>query len=367
MGRKFRMASFAPVADAAAFAASEEAARLALYPGREVAIGNYAADDVPALSLPGRRRTFERLAYDAPALDLFSLPRATFHGWPKFHTQDGLIVSQSVRHWAVGDEPDPAPMLRQVARLSQAPTRRLAGAHVLGMSEFAYNFYHWHVDILPAVMFMTRLGLMDEAKVVIHGPTGFLVESLKHLGVPLERIVGLSQDAPTEVERLVWCSTHDNHGGEKHPEAMRVFAAIKAGAPGIFEARPGRRVFASRGGSTRRALLNRPAVEAAFAAAGFEVIDPSTLPYLDQIRLFHDAELVVGEHGANLAAIGFCQPGARVVELMHPTEGDLAYLTVAESLALGHRILVGEAQGGDSWTIDPSQAVAVASAISPAR
>jgi capsular polysaccharide biosynthesis protein len=121
---------------------------------------------------------------------------------------------------------------------------------------------------------------------------------------------------------------------------------------------PGRRLFASRGASERRRPVNRAQIEAAFAAAGFEIIDPGELSYRDQARLFHEADVVVGEHGANLSNCGFCRPRTLVVEMFNPQSHDLCYVSLAEASGLLHRSILGIEEEEDAWSIDAQAALA---------
>jgi capsular polysaccharide biosynthesis protein len=48
---------------------------------------------------------------------------------------------------------------------------------------------------------------------------------------------------------------------------------------------------------------------------GIEAIDPGTLPLTEQIKIFHEAKLIIGTHGAGLTNVIFSQPGALLYEL----------------------------------------------------
>ncbi len=75
------------------------------------------------------------------------------------------------------------------------------------------------------------------------------------------------------------------------------------------------KVFLSRGDSTKRLLTNRRALEAAVRERGFEVVDPGRIALDDMIRLLGECRLVVGESGAGLANLGFCNFATRVLEI----------------------------------------------------
>ena len=75
-------------------------------------------------------------------------------------------------------------------------------------------------------------------------------------------------------------------------------------------------MFLSRGSdSTRRVLRNRVEVETRMAKLGFLIFRPETMPFREQVATLGAADVVVGESGAAMGGIGFCQPGTKVVEI----------------------------------------------------
>lgn len=79
-----------------------------------------------------------------------------------------------------------------------------------------------------------------------------------------------------------------------------------------------RRVFLSR--RKTRALTNEAEVAAWLGARGFVTVYPEDMSPEDQMRLFRRAETMVAVHGAGLAPLLYCQPGAgpsHLVEILH--------------------------------------------------
>lgn len=87
--------------------------------------------------------------------------------------------------------------------------------------------------------------------------------------------------------------------------------------PGEAEARQdgGRRLYVSRADASRRRLLNEHELISALASYEFEVIVPGEMSFRDQIRIFSQASLVVGCHGAALTNLVFAPPGCGTVEI----------------------------------------------------
>ena len=48
---------------------------------------------------------------------------------------------------------------------------------------------------------------------------------------------------------------------------------------------------------------------------GYKIINPQLYSINDQIRIFSQADKIVGAHGSNLSNIVFCNPGTEIFEI----------------------------------------------------
>jgi len=76
-----------------------------------------------------------------------------------------------------------------------------------------------------------------------------------------------------------------------------------------------RKIFVSRKDGAYRFILNEDEIFALFEPLGFVRYELSKMTIEEQISLFQNAEIVVGEHGAGLVNLLFCKPGTVVIEL----------------------------------------------------
>ena len=70
-----------------------------------------------------------------------------------------------------------------------------------------------------------------------------------------------------------------------------------------------------------RLILNENEVKSFLAKEGFKNIVLSNIHFKDQAKIFNNAEIIVGLHGAGFANLCFCKPGAKVIELKNTTDG----------------------------------------------
>ena len=77
----------------------------------------------------------------------------------------------------------------------------------------------------------------------------------------------------------------------------------------------GKRIYVRRNAGLRK-LINDQEVSDVLSSAGFTIVSPETLSFSEQVRLFSQADIVMGATGAAMANLIFCPPGTRVHVLM---------------------------------------------------
>lgn len=201
------------------------------------------------------------------------------------------------------------------------------------------NYYHFLLDVLPRLDLLHRSGLsVDRYLVNRHLP--FQRELLERFGVPLDRIVQ-SRDCPhLRSAELVVPSLPDN---EMQTPRWAVALLREHLLPQNLES-PHRRFYVGRG--TRRnsrIVKNERVLMEALRHHGVTPIDPGSMSVAEQVKVFAEAELVVAAHGAALANLAFCSPGATVVELFAPDYVNPCYWVLASQVeGLNYRYLIGE-------------------------
>jgi len=94
------------------------------------------------------------------------------------------------------------------------------------------------------------------------------------------------------------------------------------------------KVYVSRAGHKRRTKTETE-IEWHAARMGFDVISPGQLTLSEQIRIFGQARIVVGPHGAGLANVAFAAPGAKVIEFL-PRSHALRYVEALSAACHHH-------------------------------
>lgn len=97
---------------------------------------------------------------------------------------------------------------------------------------------------------------------------------------------------------------------------------------------PNLRVYVQRL-AKQRSFVNEPDVTECMEMLGFKIVRMEELSVAEQIRLFSEASVIVGAHGAALAYTVFCHAGTKIVEIYKPsTKPRRHYMHIASCLDL---------------------------------
>ncbi|MGQ9838713.1 MAG: glycosyltransferase 61 family protein [Cyanobacteriota bacterium] len=197
----------------------------------------------------------------------------------------------------------------------------------------AVNYFHWMVDILPALDNLRRAGILNQPiPILIHGYQGkpFQQQTLDILGIPSERILRFEQlgGSHVQAQTLIVPSTAGPVGCLT-PRGLQLLQQWIQ--PSLSQLYP-RRLYISRRSARWRRVINEAEVLAALHPWGFVSVQLETLSLPEQIALMQGAEAVIGIHGAGLSNLAFCRPHTLVVEIL-PSNTLLPYFWMIAQVA----------------------------------
>lgn len=245
------------------------------------------------------------------------------------HDADGRLVVASQKTGGLGGnqlvaaDPQRVPVRGRARRLSGT---WLYGGHWIG------HFGHFFTETVttlwprPADLGDTIQGLVFHSySNRFRGVSPWQAELMRltsYAGLPVEVI----DDDPLLVDRLLVPTRSVVVNGWAEPEAVGVWQGMAAAAGAADALAPaGPRVFLSRtdfnagqaelGKDVRTSVARDRALDATFAAGGFDVVAPETLTIVEQIRLAAGASVLAGSAGTALHLSAFAPAGVRVLEL----------------------------------------------------
>jgi capsular polysaccharide biosynthesis protein len=225
------------------------------------------------------------------------------------------------------------------------------------------NFYHWHCDVLPRLLWaLPQLGA--EVKIILPSNlTAWQKRSLELIGLSSDRCAQFGGRRPWKVERLVWASPLAMTGDFEPQSILKTRDAIQKSFGGN-PTQPGKRkLYLTRKNTHARGAINEAELLPLLAARGFETVDCGALDFDSQVKLFSEAGVVVGPHGAAFTNLLWAAPGTRAFEIFEPSSVRRCYWSLCRALGHQHHCGVAEAipnPGGEPHLRIPAKEFAAA-------
>jgi hypothetical protein len=202
-----------------------------------------------------------------------------------------------------------------------------------------HNFFHWLVELLPRLHLVEQVPELHEAPLLVPASApGFVHESLRLTGY--DHRTQRLDDGVYRVGTLHIPSPLSTTA-DVSPLAMQWLDEHFAPAAPM-----GRRLYISRGDAPIRYVAQEAQVSAMLEQEfGFETIVMSRVPLEDQVRMFREASVIVGSHGAAFSHLAFAPRGAAVLELFQDGHFNHCYGRMAEIRGLHYGFLVCDRSG----------------------
>lgn len=180
------------------------------------------------------------------------------------------------------------------------------------------SHYHWLLYHLPRLISVERVPELRELRLIVgEDLLPQQAESLRMMGINEARLLRVASDAVYHCASL-WVPPALTDRMHVHPAALRWLRRTFTGSE---NPRPrGSRVLTSRRDAPIRQLVNEEEIAEGLAPLGFRLARCGSLGFAEQVRLFSEAEAVVGGTGSALSNGVFVPSGALMMEL-HNYEG----------------------------------------------
>jgi capsular polysaccharide biosynthesis protein len=218
----------------------------------------------------------------------------------------------------------------------------LPGEYIHFGALWGTEYYHWILDILPRLSVVGRFDRLRGLPLIVSPDiTQAQRESLAMLGIGRDSIIEFHGDH-WQVEHLYFPSLPGACGNPTSVSARWIRERFSSPL-----ASSRRRLYVSRRDAMSRRIVNERDLVKELAPYGFEAVTLTGIPFVDQVRLFSGAEMIVGPHGAGLTNTVFAQPGATIIEVFSPSYINGCYWALAN--VCGHRygFTVGAQRGED--------------------
>ncbi len=237
-------------------------------------------------------------------------------------TRDGHVVRESLGNLLTVDRLrvqglNPLDEARTRFEQDLFPSRQVAAPALLLKRAWWRNFGHWLLEAAAPLALMRARGLLHPELRLVTGRfddppmIAAVAATLQALWPwPDPMVVRHDDNEMIRFDRLYY--TTPVHGYIcQEPATVQALRDFMIPAPGPVGPR---RIFLDRDTRLRR-LVNQDDVRRLCALHGCQPVRPIDYPLMEQVRLFRDAELIVGIKGSDFVNAMFCAPWASLVVL----------------------------------------------------
>jgi len=213
--------------------------------------------------------------------------------------------------------------------------------HLVARHGFDYdqpNYGHWVNENLPQLrcLHFYEHNSSESVKILINSASpSWIEEYLVQLGYDETRIIRWS-GGPLQVNKLVLPNLKYIHSFDVDPNPLGKQWARDISLERFRKTEninSPRRIYLSRQGGPRRMVENFDELSVLLNQYGFEIIRPESLTLLEEIELFHNAEVILGVTGSNLAGIVFSMK-SKLIEILPPDKHLIVYYTMSNELGI---------------------------------
>ncbi len=279
-------------------------------------------------------------------------------------TRKGRLVRNAVAEFtAHGLVPDGFSRVGDETFTIKAKTHRhFAQPCILAKRPWYNNFGHWLVDGASVLALASDIIRAQNVNIIIGKYQSskvreVVLESIAAIA-PGAKILEQPDDELWTFDKLYYVTPPHVPPLFKSPEAIRRLRAVfsdKIPAPPTP-----RRIYVSRNRAASRRLVNEAEIFSVCQRYGFTMVVPETLPFMEQVQLFAQAEALVGVKGAAFTNVMFCSPKSKIMLLSPDDFPDPFFWDIAGQLGCEYSEAFGplataKAQGLNDFTISADQ------------
>lgn len=183
------------------------------------------------------------------------------------------------------------------------------------------NYFHWLFEVIPRIHLLKESGLKIE-KYYVPGDRAFQTETLRLVGIATSDAIEPSESAHLRCNEVIVPTRMPGISACAVAFLRQEFLRESVIGPQPLRRR---RLYISRATAPGRRVRNEEVLSVELTRMGFEVAVLEKLSVAQQVRLFHEAAVVIGPHGAGMSNLVFCQAQTLVIEMFAPEYVNAVY------------------------------------------
>ena len=178
------------------------------------------------------------------------------------------------------------------------------------------NYFHFWNDFMPRLFLTKDLFTEKSCTLLVDVSTLTIgMELFKQMGIA--RIKVVSKDELVFSNRIFYTNIITPNVGSFHADTLKALKEYIFQLMKIDYSTDNKRIYISRAKAAYRKVLNEDELLPILLQYGFEIVHAETLSMFDQIRLFKDASVILGLHGAGLSNMLFAKSTSLILELRY--------------------------------------------------
>ncbi len=214
-----------------------------------------------------------------------------------------------------------------------------------------YNYWHWIFDVLP------RIGILEKSNFKIK-PDHYLIPSIsrkyhrqtfEELKIPSYKLIDGSKYKHIICDNLIAVDHPINLNNNPTKSILNIPTWVIRWLRKNYIKKTytnknlPKKIFINRefdSNLVTRKIVNNEEVKNILIYLGFESISLSNLNFVDQVKLFKNANFIVGLHGGGFANMVFADKGTKIVEIASKHNGNVL-LSLAKKCTLNYKRIIG--------------------------
>lgn len=206
---------------------------------------------------------------------------------------------------------------------------------------FIKNYYHWLLEIMPRIQMIEVEPQFANLPWFLPADCPGFVRNLINAAGYGDRVRYLKKGV-YRFNRLIVPTTLSEGSGPNHPHEINWLR--KTFLPDLLP-QATRRIFVSRRDAKIRFIINEQEVFERLKPLGFELVCPGNLSFSEQVKLFSEAAMIVGPHGAAFTNIVFAPASSGLIEIFGNPHFSDCYSQIAKLRNMPYGFVVGELDG----------------------
>ncbi len=194
------------------------------------------------------------------------------------------------------------------------------------------NYYHWLTDAMPRLYVATRHN--PDLEILL--PSNFGAIAYTHQSLEpfrLKKIHILREGQCARIEKF-FLPTYVAETGNYNDEIIRKVGGLYRAYFGT-STQSARRIYVSRSKAPVRQIANEAEILPILSRHGFEIVHCENLSFSEQVKLFSEASIITGPHGAGFVNMMFMAESATVFEI-HPRDQKINTCYFSMASAFNH-------------------------------